>query len=128
LEVLLLGWRLIRDSELELRAQLHTVQMEAASSEIARLKEYIAKCENLIDHERERVDAERERADRTIDGYLQQNGMPAVTNTVRAEHSAEDKAAAAKQKSYSDMLGEIYGETLADMELEQPEPEELASK
>lgn len=122
------GWKLIRNSELALRDQLRDVQTAALDAEIARLKEYIAKCERLIDHERERVDAERERADRTIDGYLQQNGMPAVTNTVRAEHSAEDKAAAEKQKSYLKQLEDIYGETLADMELEQPEPEELASK
>jgi IS4 transposase len=122
------GWRLIRAEELSLRDRLFTSQIQALKDALSKAEEYSRKCERLIDHERERIDSERERADRSVDALLAQNGLPAVTTTVRAEHSAEDKAAAAKQKSYSDMLGEIYGETLADMELEQPEPEELASK
>lgn len=120
------GWRLIRDSELELLKRMHAQEVVLLGEQLRKAEEYARKCEALIDHERARIDAERERADRTIDGYLQTSGLPAVTATVLTEQKEQAKDAAGKQKDYLAQLAEIYGETMQEMNLEeQPEPSEL---
>lgn len=94
-------------------AVAHTT-IKHREAEIERLKEYIVKCENLIDHERQRVTDEQERADRVNDSLLQQNGLPASTATVRDEQAElQSKRDAAFEKQRKE-FEEIYAETIED--------------
>lgn len=124
----MLGWKLIRESEIALQAQLTDIRIASIASDLRAAKEYAAKCERLIEHERERIDLERERADRIADGRFQADGLAPVSETVLREQRADEKVAAEKRTDYMKELMEIYGETEADL-LEdgaEPLPQELA--
>lgn len=99
-----------------LRVDLAVAQAEIRhrDNEISQLKAYIAKCEHLIDHERQRVTDERERADRVNDALLQQNGLPASTATVREEQAENDKKLQDLFEKQRQDYAEIYAETLED--------------
>jgi hypothetical protein len=124
----MLGWKLIRESEIALQAQLTDIRIASIASDLRAAKEYAAKCERLIEHERERIDLERERADRIADGRFQADGLAPVSETVLREQRAQETAATEKRTDYMKELMEIYGETESDL-LEdgaEPLPEELA--
>lgn len=118
----MLGWTLRRDAELALLQQINDRELKALVAELNAAKEYIRKCEALIEHERQRIDAERERADRTTDALLQQNGLPATTATVRRELDIAEADAIEKRKDYAKELQEIYGESMDDLMDEGVEP------
>jgi hypothetical protein len=111
----MLGWSLLRDAELALRQEINDRELKALVAELNAAKEYIRKCEALIEHERSRIDAERERADRTTDALLQQNGLPATTATVRRELEIAEAEANEKRADYQKELYEIYGESMDDL-------------
>ncbi len=125
----MLGWRLIRDSEIALGRQLTETRVASLVAELQAERAYSKKCEALIEHERERIDAERERADRLADTVLQSNGLPAVSTTVRKEEAAIEAKAEVRRTDFAKELLEIYGETetelLEDGEIE-PLPEPIA--
>jgi hypothetical protein len=106
----MLGWRLLRDAELALQRQLTDAKIASLEAELKAAKEYAAKCERLIEHERERIDSERERADRIADSLFQSNGLPATSTTVIAEQKKAEEELAGKRKSYLDELAEMYGD------------------
>lgn len=107
--------RWITKSTLRLELAVEKTKNASLQHEIERLEEYVTKCENLIDHERQRVDDERERADRVNDSLLQQNGLPASTATVRAEQAAhQSKMEEAFEKQQRE-FAEIYAETMDDV-------------
>jgi hypothetical protein len=122
------GFRLIRESELALQAQLTEARIAHITSELQAAKDYAVKCERLLDHERARIDAERERADRIADSLFQSNGLPATSATVIQEQKAAELDASLKRTDYMKELLEIYGETENDMieDGAEPLPEELA--
>jgi hypothetical protein len=123
------GWRLVRDSELALQAQLNETRIASLAADLRVAKEYSAKCERLIEHERERIDVERERADRIADGRFQADGLPAVSDTVLREQRAQEAVIEDKRAKYMNELMQIYSETESDL-LEdgaEPLPEELAA-
>lgn len=124
----MLGWRLLRDSEIELQRQITETRIASLTSELHAAREYAAKCERLLDHERARIDSERERADRIADSLFQANGLPPTSVTVIGERNAADEAAAKKQEDYMAQLREIYGETMEEAEADgaEPLPEEFA--
>lgn len=124
----MLGWRLLRESELALQTQLTEFRIQALTAELRAAKEYSAKCERLLDHERERIDSERERADRIADSLFQFNGLPATSTTVIAEQKATEASAATKRTDYMQQLLEIYGETESELVEDgaEPLPAELA--
>lgn len=99
-----------------LRVDLAVAQAEIRhrDNEIGQLKAYIAKCEHLIDHERQRVTDERERADRVNDALLQQNGLPASTATVREEQAQNQKTLEDAFEKQRREYAEIYSETIED--------------
>lgn len=118
----MLGWKLVSESELALRAQLAEARIAALESELKASKEYSAKCERLLDHERERIDSERERADRIADSLFQSSGLPATSATVIHEQQAAEAAATVKRDDYMKELMEIYGETESDLAEDGAEP------
>ena len=122
------GWRLVREPELELKEQLHAQQLASLREQLKSMTEYAAKCERLIDHERERIDGERERADRIADSLFQANGLPATSTTVVQEQKTADAEMKLKRDEYLDQLMQIYGETEHDMieDGAEPLPAELA--
>lgn len=127
------GWKLIRESEMAVRAQLTETRVASLVAELKAAKDYVAKCERLIDHERERVEKEQARADRIADGQLQANGLPAVSEEFVREQKAADKAATEKRNDYMKELDEIYGESMDELLEDGAEPlpaplAELASK
>lgn len=129
----MLGWQLLSDAEIALRAQLTETRVASLVAELKAAKDYAAKCERLIDHERERVEKEQARADRIADGQLQANGLPAVSAEFVREQKAADEAAAEKRIDYMSELNEIYGETMDELVEDGaeslPEPlAEMASK
>ena len=109
------GWRLISERELQLMNQLSNAKIAALDHELELAKEYIRKCEGLIDHERNRIDSERERADRIADSLFQSNGLPATSTTVIADQKAEEAKFAAAQKTHQAELMEIYGESIEEL-------------
>jgi bacterioferritin (cytochrome b1) len=109
------GWRLTRESELAVTEQLHEARLEALRAELYAAKQYAAKAENLLDHERERIDAERERADRMADSIFQSNGLPAVSPVVLAEERQATAATERNIAEYRKQVEEIFGETLDDI-------------
>jgi hypothetical protein len=125
----MLGWKLLRDSEVALQNELTDAKLKAGREELATLKIYVAKLEALLEHERSRVEAERERADRLSDTVLQDKGLPPVSNTVISEQRAvEDDVSAKRTKEMAELL-EIYGETMDEVGEEdvEPLPPELAA-
>jgi hypothetical protein len=70
------GWKLVSEAEIALRAQLSETRIASLAADLRAAKDYAAKCERLIEHERERIDAERDRADRIADSLFQSNGLP----------------------------------------------------
>lgn len=121
------GWRLISERELLLKQELHDAKISSLLSELNAAKEYIRKCEGLIDKERERIDSERERADRIADSLFQSSGLPATSATVLAEQKAEDARQADLRKTHEAELFEIYGESMGELvdDGAVPLPEEL---
>ena len=109
------GWQLKRTREIELEHAAYEFRLSAQEREIARLAEYVAKCERLIEHERERIDSERERADRTTDALLQQNGLPATTSTVLTEQKAQEVERKEAMDDHMKILAEIYGEQMEEL-------------
>lgn len=104
----------ITKTKLRIELAVELTKNASLQREIDRLQAYIVKCENLIDHERERVNDERERADRVNDALLQQNGLPASTSTVRAEQAEiQSKIEDAFEKQRQE-FNEIYAETIED--------------
>lgn len=97
-------------------------------SQLNAAREFIAKCERLIEHERERIDSERERADRIADSLFQSNGLPATSATVLQEQKAADAIADDKRVNMMKELTEIWGETENDLVEDgaEPLPEPLA--
>lgn len=124
----MLGWRLLRESEIALQTQLTELRIQALTAELCAAKEYSAKCERLLDHERERIDAERERADRIADSLFQSSGLPPTSSTVLQEQRSADAEAALKRTDYMKELMEIYNETENDLVEDgaTPLPEEIA--
>jgi hypothetical protein len=116
------GWKLMRESELALMQTLADTRLAGVAAELAAAKTYIAKCENLIEHERERIDGERERADRIADSLFQSNGLPATSVTVREEQAAQEVIAGGKRKDHLAELMEIYGETESELSEDGAEP------
>lgn len=119
----MLGWKLLRESEIALQHQLTETRIASLVADLLAAKEYAAKCERLVEHERERIDAERERADRIADSLFQSNGLPATSVTVLQEQKAAEDAATTKREDYMKELSEIYGETESDL-AEEEEPVE----
>jgi hypothetical protein len=109
------GWRLIRESELAVKEQLHEARLEALRAELYAAKQYATKAENFLDHERERIDAERERADRMADNIFQQNGLPPVSPVVLAEERQANEVSKKNIEDYQKQVAEIFGETLDDL-------------
>jgi hypothetical protein len=123
----MLGWKLLRESEIALGVQLTETRVASLAADLRATKEYVAKCERLIEHERERIDSERERADRIADSLFQSQGLPPTSVTVVAEQKAEQEVAAGKRVDYMKELLEIYSEAESDL-LEdglEPVPQEL---
>lgn len=118
----MLGWRLLRESELALQTQLTDFRIQALTAELRAAKEYSAKCERLLDHERERIDAERERADRIADSLFQSNGLPPTSTTILNEQKAAEAVAEGKRTDYMKELMEIWSETESDMLEDGAEP------
>lgn len=116
------GWVLLRTSEIALQAELTETRISALTSELAASMAYSAKCERLIEHERERIDSERERADRIADSVFQSNGLPATSATVIQEQRAAEAIAADKRTDYTKQLFEIYGEMESDLLDDEVEP------
>lgn len=122
------GWRLIRESELALQAQLTETRIASLAADLRAAKDYAAKCERLIEHERERVTKEQERADRIADSLFQSNGLPPTSATVIKEQTTADARALDKQAKQMRELMEIYSDMENDL-LEdgaEPLPAELA--
>lgn len=102
------GFRLVHQSELEMKdLQISTLQQQLKTAQF------------LAEHWEKRFEESLERADRQLDGFLQQNGLPQVTTTSRKE-SLEDR-----KKSQDDFerqmreMGEIFSDqmnTLHDAE------------
>lgn len=109
------GWHLLRTREIALERSAYEARISAQDKEIERLTEYIARCERLIEHERERIDSERERADRTVDAYLQQNGLPATSSTVLTEQKAKEIEHKEAMDDHMKQLAEIYGEQMEEL-------------
>ena len=101
---------------------VHTSQLEALRSELVSAREYAAKCERLIEHERERIDQKRERADRIADSILQSNGLPPISATVIHEQQEQDKILAGQRADYLKQMDEIYGESIDDLFEDGAEP------
>lgn len=105
-------------SQLRVDLAVEKTKTEHLRLEIARLNEYVVKCENLIDHERNRVTDERERADRVNDALLQQNGLPASTATVRQEQAEyqtkADDAFEKRRKEFEEIYSESVEELIGD--------------
>lgn len=120
------GWTLFRDSEVILQQQLTETRIASLSAELQAAKEYAAKCERLLDHERERIDSERERADRIADSLFQANGLPATSVTVIREQKTAEANATEKRSDYMKELTEIYGETMSEMDDVEPLPDPFA--
>jgi len=123
----MLGWHLRRASEIQLEKQLFEQELKALVKELAAAKEYAAKCERLLEHERARIDAERERADRIADSLFQSQGLPATSTTVVSEQKKQTADFVDKVQDFQKQLGEIYGETMDEMVMDGAEalPEEL---
>lgn len=102
-------------TQLRIDLAIEKTRNEHLQAEIERLKVYIVKCENLIDHERQRVTDERERADRVNDSLLQQNGLPASTATVRLEQAEQSDKIKSEFERQMKELQEIYSETTEEM-------------
>lgn len=109
------GWHLFRTREIALERSAYEARISAQDKEIERLTEYVARCERLIEHERERIDAERERADRMVDAYLQQNGLPATSSTVLTEQKAKEIEHKEAMDDHMKQLAEIYGEQMEEL-------------
>ena len=116
------GWKLISEREIALERQLHETRQASAEVALAGSKEYIAKLERLLEHERQRIDFERERADRLGDSLLQSSGIPPASSTVIAEQKQAEAAANDKRVDYMKTLDQIYGETMDDILAEDSEP------
>lgn len=125
---MLFGWRFISERELQLRKEITDTKISSLSAELAAAKEYIRKCEALIDKERTRIDSERERADRIADSLFQSNGLPATSTTVIQEQKTAEANGAEKRADYLKELMEIYGEQMDEMTGDgaEPLPEALA--
>src|SRR5271166_3075327 len=104
----MLGWKLLREKEIELQQQLTEARIAGLTAELVAAKEYAGKCERLLDHERERIDSERERADRIADSLLQSQGIAATSNTVIAEQKTVTTAVDEKRAKEMQELLEIY--------------------
>jgi hypothetical protein len=108
---------------------IHESQLTALYEKIDAANAYAAKCEALIEHERERIDMERERADRIADSVFQQNGLAPASATVVREMEAAEKISAGKREDHLKELLEIYGEMESDLADEgeaAPLPEPIA--
>jgi hypothetical protein len=116
------GWKLMRDVEVELTAQVAATKLAGVAAELDAAKAQIAKYERLVEHERERIDSERERADRIADSLFQSNGLPATSVTVREEQAKAEAVATGKRTDYMKELAEIYGETMDDLTEDGAEP------
>jgi hypothetical protein len=122
------GWKLVSEAEIALRAQLSETRIASLAADLRAAKDYAAKCERLIEHERERIDAERDRADRIADSLFQSNGLPPTSETVVREQKTADSAHADKLADQMKQLMEIYDETENDLVEDgaEPLPEEFA--
>lgn len=109
------GWNIISDRVIELQEQLARQEADSLRAEIARLNAYILKCENLIDHERERIEAERVRADLLGDSLLAQNGLPVVSQTGRREEEATEAERKDANDMYMAQMAELSQETIGTM-------------
>jgi hypothetical protein len=116
LEEYVFGWKLIRESEFKLIREMADMELKHAIAERDAAREYAAKAEAFLDHERERIDAERERADRMADNIFQANGLPAVSPTVLAEEREATKTTQKNIEDYRKQVEEIFGETLEELE------------
>jgi hypothetical protein len=122
------GWKLVSEAEIALRAQLSETRIASLAADLRAARDYAAKCERLIEHERERIDAERDRADRIADSLFQSNGLPPTSATVVREQKTVDSAHADKLADQMKQLMEIYDETENDLVEDgaEPLPEEFA--
>ena len=122
------GWKLLRESEIALQQQLTETRVASLAADLRAAKEYIAKCERLIEHERVRIDSERERADRIADSLFQSNGLPATSTTVVAEQKAAEAIVVDKRAKQMAELLEIYSDFENELEEDgvAPLPQELA--
>lgn len=122
------GWKLVSEAETALRAQLTETRIASLAADLRAAKDYAAKCERLIEHERERIDAERERADRIADSLFQSSGLPPTSVTVIREQQTADATTADKTAERMRQLMEIYDETENDLVEDgaTPLPEEFA--
>lgn len=100
---------------IELQEKLAKQEADSLRAEIARLNAYILKCENLIDHERERIEAERVRADLLGDSLLAQNGLPVVSQTGRREEEATEAERKDANDMYMAQMAELSQETIGTM-------------
>ncbi|MFZ3276597.1 MAG: hypothetical protein WA182_06800 [Candidatus Sulfotelmatobacter sp.] len=118
----MLGFKLLRETELQAIQALNDTRLASLQSQLDAAQAYARKCESLLDHERERIDSERERADRIADSLFQSQGLPATSSTVIAEQAVISAESKLKQEDYLAQLQEIYSETENDMIEEGDEP------
>lgn len=107
--------RFFRNREIELQTKLFESEKAALVAEIALLKEHVARCERVIDIERQRVENERERADRLNDAILQQNGLPNVTSTGLNEQAKLEEKRRSEQEQRLREVIEIGADQLNNL-------------
>jgi hypothetical protein len=122
------GWRLVSESELAMRSQMNETRIASLAADLRAAKDYAAKCERLIERERERFEKEQSRADRISDAVFQSNGLPPASDALVREQRAQEDTAAKKQLDHMAELMEIWSETESDLTDDgaAPLPEEIA--
>lgn len=114
------GYRWVKESGIVEKA-FHEVVVLNLEERLAELREYVTKCESLIESERGRVETERKRADRQIDRILQQSGLPPVTETTIQEDAERSSTISDRYAEQLRQEAEIFSETATALDIQLPE-------
>lgn len=113
------GWKLIRESEIELQQALHDKELAILQLKLDEAARYNVKLEYQVEYWQERADDERERADRVADALNLQNGLPEVTNTSKREKVAAKKDEKAEAERQEKQIAELFAESVGtDFDME----------
>lgn len=113
------GWKLLRESEIELQQALHDKELSILQLKLDQAKEWAGKLERQVEYWQQRADDERERADRVADALNLQNGLPEVTSTVKRERKAAKEEVKQDDLQQERQIAEMFAESVGtDFDME----------
>src|SRR5574337_722178 len=106
------GFKLIHEAELERIHREHELELRAKGVELAETKRRAELAESNATYWERKAEEFLDRADRQLDGYLQQNGLPQVTTTGKRESKEQQDVELQEFEKRQKELQELFSESM----------------